>query len=61
LRDLVQRRLGLVWTIAAIAFGAMLSALVAPPALVFASVAAFLLSELADLVFIRHCNVAALC
>ena len=49
LRDLVQRRLGLAWTIAAIAFGAMLSVLVAPPALVFASVAAFLVSELADL------------
>jgi hypothetical protein len=49
LRDLVQRRLGLAWTIAAIASGAMLSVLVAPPALVFASVAAFLVSELADL------------
>jgi hypothetical protein len=49
LRDLVQRRLGLVWTIAAIACGAMLSMLVAPPALVFASVVAFLVSELADL------------
>ena len=49
LRDLVQRRLGLVWTIMAIAFGAILSVLVAPPALVFASVVAFLVSELADL------------
>ena len=49
LRDLVQRRLGLAWTITAIAFGAILSVLVAPPALVFASVVAFLVSELADL------------
>jgi uncharacterized PurR-regulated membrane protein YhhQ (DUF165 family) len=49
LRDLVQRRLGLIWTIAGIALGAILSVLVAPPALVFASVAAFLVSELADL------------
>lgn len=49
LRDLVQRRLGLAWTITAIAFGAILSVLVAPPALVFASVVAFLVSELANL------------
>ena len=49
LRDLVQRRLGVAWTVAAIAIGAVLSVLVAPPALVFASVVAFLLSELADL------------
>jgi uncharacterized PurR-regulated membrane protein YhhQ (DUF165 family) len=49
LRDLVQRRLGLVWTIVSIAIGAGLSVLVAPPALVFASVVAFLVSELADL------------
>lgn len=48
LRDLVQRRLGRTWTIAAIAVGAALSGLVAPPALVAASVIAFLLSELAD-------------
>jgi uncharacterized PurR-regulated membrane protein YhhQ (DUF165 family) len=49
LRDLVQRRLGLRWVSAAIIAGAALSGLVAPPALVVASVAAFLLSEFADL------------
>lgn len=48
LRDLVQRRLGALWAIGAIVFGAALSAFLAPPALVFASGAAFLLSELAD-------------
>lgn len=48
LRDLVQRRLGRTWTVAAIAAGAALSGLVAPQALVTASVIAFLLSELAD-------------
>lgn len=49
LRDLVQRRLGFAWAVAAIAAGAVLSALVAPPALVMASAIAFLVSELADL------------
>lgn len=49
LRDLVQRRLGVKWSIFAIAFGAALSATFAPPALVVASTVAFLLSELADL------------
>ncbi len=49
LRDLVQRRLGAGWAIAAIIAGAGLSALVAPPALVIASAVAFLLSEAADL------------
>lgn len=49
LRDLVQRRLGVLWAIGAIAVGGVLSAFFAPPALVVASVAAFLLSELADL------------
>jgi uncharacterized PurR-regulated membrane protein YhhQ (DUF165 family) len=48
LRDLVQRRLGARWAIAAILGGAALSALLAPPALVLASGTAFLLSELAD-------------
>jgi uncharacterized PurR-regulated membrane protein YhhQ (DUF165 family) len=48
LRDLVQRRLGARWAIAAILAGAALSALLAPPALVLASGTAFLLSELAD-------------
>ncbi len=49
LRDLVQRRLGLRWVVAAILAGAALSGWVAPPALVLASATAFLLSELADL------------
>jgi len=49
LRDLVQRRLGLAWSIVAILIGGFLSFWVSPPALVVASVAAFLLSELADL------------
>lgn len=48
LRDLVQRRLGKGWAIAAILAGALLSYLLAPPALVVASAVAFLLSELAD-------------
>jgi hypothetical protein len=48
LRDLVQRRLGVGVAVAAILVGAGLSALVAPPALVLASAAAFLLSEFAD-------------
>ena len=50
LRDLVQRRLGFRWAVGAIFAGAALSAFLAPPSLVFASTAAFLLSELADLV-----------
>lgn len=49
LRDLVQRRLGVTAAVAAILAGAALSALVAPPALVVASAAAFLVAELADL------------
>ena len=48
LRDLVQRRLGPAWALAAIGLGALLSAIVSPPSLVVASTAAFLLSELAD-------------
>lgn len=48
LRDLVQRRLGKAWVLAAILAGTALSGLVAPPALVMASAVAFLLSELAD-------------
>ena len=48
LRDLVQRRLGKGWTLAAILLGALLSALLAPPSLVLASSGAFVLSELAD-------------
>jgi queuosine precursor transporter len=49
LRDLLQRRLGLWWSVAAILLGAILSAGFAPPALVVASATAFLLSEMADL------------
>lgn len=48
LRDVVQRCLGLHWSMAAIALGTILSALVAPPALVIASGIAFALSELVD-------------
>jgi uncharacterized PurR-regulated membrane protein YhhQ (DUF165 family) len=49
LRDLVQRRLGTGAAAGAIVAGALLSGLVAPPALVVASAAAFLISEFADL------------
>jgi uncharacterized PurR-regulated membrane protein YhhQ (DUF165 family) len=49
LRDLVQRRLGRYWALAAISLGAILSAIFAPSSLIVASTAAFLLSELADL------------
>lgn len=48
LRDLVQRRLGKLWSLVAIGVGTILSALIAPPSLVIASTAAFFLSELAD-------------
>ena len=48
LRDLVQRRLGAWIAAVAILVGAGLSALLAPPALVMASAAAFLVSEFAD-------------
>ena len=48
LRDVVQRCLGTGWGLAAISFGTALSAVIAPPALLVASSAAFLLSELAD-------------
>jgi uncharacterized PurR-regulated membrane protein YhhQ (DUF165 family) len=45
----VQRRLGLYWSTGAIVAGSALSALLAPPNLVYASAAAFLLSEFTDL------------
>jgi hypothetical protein len=48
LRDLVQRRLGVEFGIAAIFAGAVISAGIAPRSLVLASAAAFLLSEFAD-------------
>lgn len=49
LRDLVQRRLGVLASAYAILFGGLLSAFLAPPALVIASTIAFLMSEFADL------------
>ena len=49
LRDVVQRCLGITWGLGAILVGTVLSAFIAPAALVIASAAAFLLSELADL------------
>jgi queuosine precursor transporter len=49
LRDMVQNRLGIMPAVGAIVIGAVLSSLFAPPALVLASVAAFLLAELADM------------
>jgi uncharacterized PurR-regulated membrane protein YhhQ (DUF165 family) len=49
LRDLVQRRLGILYSAAAIVFGAILSAAVAPVSLVLASSVAFLVSEFVDL------------
>lgn len=48
LRDLVQRRLGTEFGVAAIVAGTALSAAVAPPSLVVASAAAFLVSEFTD-------------
>jgi len=48
LRDLVQRRLGRSVALLSIVAGAALSGAVAPPAIVLASTASFLLSELAD-------------
>ena len=48
LRDVVHRLLGPLWALAAIAAGAAVSLSIAPAALVVASGAAFLLSELAD-------------
>lgn len=49
LRDLVQRRLGVIYSASAVVVGAILSAFVASPSLVLASGVAFLLSEFADL------------
>lgn len=50
LRDMVQEVGGIRAALAAIAIGGALSWFVAPPALVVASVTAFLLAELADLI-----------
>ena len=49
LRDVVHSILGLRWSLGAIALGAALSVTFAAPSLVAASVAAFVLSEMADL------------
>ena len=49
LRDLLQRRLGLSWSLTAILLGSILSAAFAPAALVVDSATEFLLSEIADL------------
>lgn len=63
LRDLVQRRLGVVVAVIAVFVGGAISAFLAPPALVFASTAAFLVSEYADLAvytsLARHRFIAA--
>ena len=56
LRDLVQRRLGAMFAIAAILTGAFLSAFLAPPSLVLASSAAFYYRSLQILRFIRRCS-----
>jgi queuosine precursor transporter len=48
LRDLVQRRLGKLWSLLAVLVGSMLSAYFAAPSLVVASSTTFLFSELAD-------------
>jgi hypothetical protein len=48
LRDLVQRRMGRWWSLGAIAIGAALSLLVAPPAIAVASIVSYLASELTD-------------
>lgn len=48
LRDIVQRRLGALAGLGAIGVGTLISAMLAPAAIVTASAAAFLLSELAD-------------
>lgn len=48
LRDLTHRYLGLTFSIYAICIGALLSWLFSPPALVIASVVAFLVAELID-------------
>lgn len=49
LRDLVHRALGWRWAVGGILTGAALSFTLAPPSLALASGAAFLLSEMADL------------
>jgi uncharacterized PurR-regulated membrane protein YhhQ (DUF165 family) len=48
LRDLVQRRYGVLWSLGCIVVGAVLSFLIAAPVIAVASAAAFLFSELVD-------------
>lgn len=55
LRDAVQSILGNLWAVAAIAAGALLSYLLADPAVVLGSTAAFLFLNLLILLFIRRC------
>ncbi|MBQ8828581.1 MAG: VUT family protein [Burkholderiaceae bacterium] len=49
LRDLVQSKLGVRWSLYAIVLGALLSAVFSDSSLIFACVLAFFFSELADL------------
>jgi len=49
LRDLVQRRLGVLYSAGAVLLGAVLSSIYSPPSLVLASALAFLVSELSDM------------
>lgn len=49
LRDIVHEQLSGRWALIAVLLGGMISAVFAPPALALASVAAFVLAELADL------------
>jgi uncharacterized PurR-regulated membrane protein YhhQ (DUF165 family) len=61
LRDIVHEQFGPKGALIAIGFGAVLSALFAPPALVIASIVAFTLAELADLIVyapLRHRQLA---
>lgn len=53
--DAVQSILGNLWAVAAIAAGALLSYLLADPAVVLGSTAAFLFLNLLILLFIRRC------
>lgn len=50
LRDIVHEKLGWRWALSGILVGGVLSGLVASPAFIFASIAAFTFSEIADLV-----------
>lgn len=56
LRDIVHRELGGAAAFAAIGLGAAVSSFLAPPALIIASTAAFLLSELADFAVYQPLN-----